>query len=122
MTFIEVLVSIGILAISGGGFVMAVVSAHSASDVTRQRDMVRAQAMLVERLGIEQLFCVMGGSMGAVVGEKLTRAVETAVDQQRPLIVVSASVMSMCGPLNTIRSRMVPRVGTRLTWTPSAFM
>jgi len=29
-------------------------------------DMVRAQAMLVERLGIEQLFCVMGGSMGGM--------------------------------------------------------
>jgi homoserine O-acetyltransferase len=30
------------------------------------RDMVRAQAMLVERLGIERLFCVLGGSMGGM--------------------------------------------------------
>lgn len=30
------------------------------------RDMVRAQAMLIEHLGIEQLFCVMGGSMGGM--------------------------------------------------------
>jgi homoserine O-acetyltransferase len=30
------------------------------------RDMVRAQAMLVERLGIDTLFCVVGGSMGGM--------------------------------------------------------
>jgi homoserine O-acetyltransferase/O-succinyltransferase len=29
-------------------------------------DMVRAQALLVESLGIEQLFCVIGGSMGGM--------------------------------------------------------
>jgi len=30
------------------------------------RDMVRAQAMLVDRLGVDQLFCVVGGSMGGM--------------------------------------------------------
>ena len=30
------------------------------------RDMVRAQAMLIDRLGIEQLLCVLGGSMGGM--------------------------------------------------------
>ena len=30
------------------------------------RDMVRAQAMLIDHLGIEQLFCVAGGSMGGM--------------------------------------------------------
>ena len=30
------------------------------------RDMVRAQAMLVDRLGIDRLFCVAGGSMGGM--------------------------------------------------------
>ena len=30
------------------------------------RDMVRAQAMLVDRLGITSLFCVVGGSMGGM--------------------------------------------------------
>ena len=30
------------------------------------RDMVRAQAMLVDRLGIETLLCVLGGSMGGM--------------------------------------------------------
>ena len=29
-------------------------------------DMVRAQAMLIDNLGIEQLFCVIGGSMGGM--------------------------------------------------------
>jgi acetyl-CoA carboxylase carboxyl transferase subunit beta len=33
----------------------------------------------------------IGGSMGAVVGEKITRAVERATADRRPLIVVSAS-------------------------------
>ena len=36
-------------------------------------------------------FRFMGGSMGAVVGEKITRAVERAADRRQPLIVVSAS-------------------------------
>ncbi len=33
----------------------------------------------------------IGGSMGAVVGEKITRAIERAHEKQQPLIVVSAS-------------------------------
>ena len=36
-------------------------------------------------------FGFMGGSMGAVVGEKVTRAAELALDTRTPLIVVSAS-------------------------------
>jgi len=36
-------------------------------------------------------FRFMGGSMGAVVGEKITRAVERSVEQRVPLIIVSAS-------------------------------
>src|SRR6202521_5203230 len=34
--------------------------------VTTVRDMVRAQAMLLDRLGIDQLFAVAGGSMGGM--------------------------------------------------------
>ena len=30
------------------------------------RDMVRAQARLIDRLGIDDLFCVIGGSMGGM--------------------------------------------------------
>jgi acetyl-CoA carboxylase carboxyl transferase subunit beta len=36
-------------------------------------------------------FGFMGGSMGAVVGEKVTRAAEHALEARRPLVVISAS-------------------------------
>jgi acetyl-CoA carboxylase carboxyl transferase subunit beta len=36
-------------------------------------------------------FAFMGGSMGSVVGEKVTRATEAAYDERVPLIIVSAS-------------------------------
>jgi acetyl-CoA carboxylase carboxyl transferase subunit beta len=36
-------------------------------------------------------YAFIGGSMGAVVGEAITRAVERAADTRRPLIIVSAS-------------------------------
>jgi hypothetical protein len=36
-------------------------------------------------------FSFMGGSMGSVVGEKVTRAAEAALDARVPLIIVSAS-------------------------------
>jgi acetyl-CoA carboxylase carboxyl transferase subunit beta len=36
-------------------------------------------------------YAFIGGSMGAVVGEMITRAVERAVDSNTPLIIVSAS-------------------------------
>lgn len=46
--------------------------------------------------GREVIICAMeynfiGGSMGSVVGEKITRAVERAAAERRPLIIVSAS-------------------------------
>lgn len=36
-------------------------------------------------------FSYMGGSMGSVVGERLTRLIETACEEKRPVIIVSAS-------------------------------
>jgi acetyl-CoA carboxylase carboxyl transferase subunit beta len=36
-------------------------------------------------------YAFIGGSMGAVVGEMITRAVERALDSKTPLIIVSAS-------------------------------
>ena len=36
-------------------------------------------------------FSYMGGSMGSVVGEKLTRLVEIGKDEKRPVIIISAS-------------------------------
>jgi acetyl-CoA carboxylase carboxyl transferase subunit beta len=67
-------------------------------------------------------FGFMGGSMGAVVGEKVTRAAEDAIAERLPLIVVSASggarmqegtlaLMQMaktCGVLERVRAARVP--------------
>ena len=36
-------------------------------------------------------YSFIGGSMGAVVGEAITRAIERACDQKKPIVVVSAS-------------------------------
>lgn len=36
-------------------------------------------------------FAYMGGSMGSVVGERLTRLIELAIDRKLPLVIVSAS-------------------------------
>jgi acetyl-CoA carboxylase carboxyl transferase subunit beta len=36
-------------------------------------------------------FTFLGGSMGSVVGEKITRAIEVAGDRDLPLVIVSAS-------------------------------
>jgi acetyl-CoA carboxylase carboxyl transferase subunit beta len=46
--------------------------------------------------GIPIIGCIMvydfiGGSMGSVVGEKITRAIERAISERRPLVIVSAS-------------------------------
>jgi acetyl-CoA carboxylase carboxyl transferase beta subunit len=56
-------------------------------------------AMIIGRASIEQLpcelavmdFAFLGGSMGSVVGEKLSRAAESAIEQRVPLITVTAS-------------------------------
>src|SRR5215470_16850942 len=36
-------------------------------------------------------YSFIGGSMGAVVGESITRAIERALEQKKPIVVVSAS-------------------------------
>ncbi|GAB4296289.1 MAG: acetyl-CoA carboxylase, carboxyltransferase subunit beta [Desulfuromonadia bacterium] len=36
-------------------------------------------------------FSFMGGSMGSVVGEKITRAIERGIEQKTPVVIVSAS-------------------------------
>jgi acetyl-CoA carboxylase carboxyl transferase subunit beta len=36
-------------------------------------------------------FAFLGGSMGSVVGEKLTRIIEVGIEEKRPVIIVSAS-------------------------------
>ncbi len=76
-------------------------------DTKRYRDRVRAarektgseEAVVcgLARLGDHPVviaafeFAFLGGSMGSVVGEKLTRAIELAIDKHVPVIIVAAS-------------------------------
>ena len=48
---------------------------------------LRGRAVIVSAME----YAFIGGSMGAVVGEAITRAIERAVDTRTPLIIVSAS-------------------------------
>jgi acetyl-CoA carboxylase carboxyl transferase subunit beta len=66
---------------------------------TFQKALGVADAVRVVTGGVEGIPVVLaamdyrfiGGSMGSVVGEKITRAAEHAIEQRRPLVVVSAS-------------------------------
>ena len=69
-------------------------------------------------------FAFMGGSMGAVVGEKVTRAAESALAERLPLIIVSASggarmqegtlalmqLAKTCAALERLRAAGVPYI------------
>jgi acetyl-CoA carboxylase carboxyl transferase subunit beta len=54
---------------------------------------INAQGKLMGRPVVASVmeYAFIGGSMGAVVGEMITRAVERALDSKTPLIIVSAS-------------------------------
>src|SRR3989441_2640997 len=81
-------------------------------DSKRYRDRVRSahqktsleEAVVtgVARIGgFPTVLCVfefdyLGGSMGSVVGEKLTRAIELAIDKHLPVIILSASGGRAC--------------------------
>ena len=54
---------------------------------------INAQGKLLGRHVVASVmeYAFIGGSMGAVVGEMITRAVERALDSKTPLIIVSAS-------------------------------
>jgi acetyl-CoA carboxylase carboxyl transferase subunit beta len=52
--------------------------------VTGRLDGIEVEAAVME-------YGFIGGSMGVVVGEKITRAVERAIEARRPLIIVSSS-------------------------------
>src|SRR5437763_10382084 len=61
---------------------------------TRLKDaVINAQGKLMGRTVVASVmeYAFIGGSMGAVVGEAITRAVERAADSRTPLIIVSAS-------------------------------
>jgi acetyl-CoA carboxylase carboxyl transferase subunit beta len=54
---------------------------------------INAQGKLLGRAVVASVmeYAFIGGSMGAVVGEMITRAVERSLDSKMPLIIVSAS-------------------------------
>src|SRR5579884_2504488 len=61
-------------------------------------------------------FGFIGGSMGAVVGEKVTRAMELAAAQRRPLIIVSCSggARMMEGTISLMQLAKVSAAAARL--------
>ena len=61
-------------------------------------------------------FGFIGGSMGAVVGEKVTRAIELSIDTRQPLIVVSCSggARMMEGTISLIQLAKVSAALARL--------
>jgi acetyl-CoA carboxylase carboxyl transferase subunit beta len=67
---------------------------RQAQEETGLKDaVINAQGKLEGRPVVASVmeYAFIGGSMGAVVGEAITRAVERAVDSRLPLIIVSAS-------------------------------
>jgi len=62
-------------------------------DTGLQDAVINAQGKLLGRPVVVSAmeYAFIGGSMGAVVGEMITRAVERALDSKTPLIIVSAS-------------------------------
>ena len=54
---------------------------------------INAQGKLLGRPVVASVmeYAFIGGSMGAVVGEAITRAIERAAETRTPLIIVSAS-------------------------------
>ncbi len=63
------------------------------SDTGLKDAIINAQGKLMGRPVVASVmeYSFIGGSMGAVVGEAITRAVERAADSRMPLIIVSAS-------------------------------
>jgi acetyl-CoA carboxylase carboxyl transferase subunit beta len=59
----------------------------------------------------------IGGSMGAVVGEKITRSVERAIERKCPLVVVSASggARMMEGMVSLIQMAKISAALTKLS-------
>lgn len=87
---------------------------------------VCAEGMLGGRpiIGCVMVMEFIGGSMGSVVGEKVTRAIERAIARKKPLIIVSASggarmmegtyslmqLAKICGALARLDAARVPYI------------
>ena len=64
-------------------------------------DMVRAQAMLIDRLGIKDLFCVIGGSMGGMQTLQWAAAYPDRGDEEAPGHAVDSFQRSLAGGCGT---------------------
>ena len=67
---------------------------HQAQKKTGEKDAVISGTGTIEHIPIVIAvmdFAFNGGSMGSVVGEKITRAIELATATQKPIVIVSAS-------------------------------
>jgi acetyl-CoA carboxylase carboxyl transferase subunit beta len=66
----------------------------------------------------------IGGSMGVVVGEKVTRAIERAIDEAAPLVVVSCSggARMMEGTLSLMQMAKISAALARLKRVPLPFV
>ena len=65
-----------------------------AQETTGAKDAVVVATGLLDGLDVvvaAMEYAFIGGSMGVVVGEKITRAVEMALDRRQPLIIISCS-------------------------------
>ena len=93
---------------------------RQAKEKTGLNDAVRSAEGLIE--GRPVVVCAMeyrfiGGSMGAVVGEKITRAVERCIDKKLPLIVIAASggARMMEGMVSLIQMAKISGALTKLS-------
>ncbi|PYR44895.1 MAG: acetyl-CoA carboxylase carboxyl transferase subunit beta, partial [Acidobacteria bacterium] len=67
---------------------------QASQEATGAKDAVVVGAGTIEGIPVviaAMEYAFIGGSMGVVVGEKITRAIERAIDSGRPLIVVCCS-------------------------------
>ncbi len=86
---------------------------------TGLRDAVITATGAIERLAVEIVameYGFIGGSMGVVVGEKITRAVERALATRRPLIVIccSGGARMMEGTLSLMQMAKISAALARL--------
>jgi acetyl-CoA carboxylase carboxyl transferase subunit beta len=92
---------------------------RSTIENTGVKDAVLIGTGLLDGLGVviaAMEYTFIGGSMGVVVGEKITRAVEMALDQREPVIVVSCSggARMMEGALSLMQMAKVSAALARL--------
>ena len=75
----------------------------------------------IETVVARMEYTFIGGSMGVVVGEKITRAIERAIDRRAPVIIVSCSggARMMEGALSLMQMAKIVARRSR-AWTAPA--